>query len=63
MIVMFSMLQSEVTDSTQLAQLASNFTVLSPQATEYSVAFASLPPDVSLIYNPCQSVLSLYMAE
>lgn len=35
----------EVTDSTQLAQLASKFTVMSPQAMEYSLAFIYLPND------------------
>lgn len=35
----------EVTSVTSLAQLPSNFAMLSPQATEYSLAFVTLPED------------------
>ncbi|XP_052242771.1 staphylococcal nuclease domain-containing protein 1-like [Dreissena polymorpha] len=35
----------EVTDATQLSQLASNFTLLSPQAQEFQLAFVQLPTD------------------
>ncbi|WAR09132.1 SND1-like protein [Mya arenaria] len=35
----------ETTDISQLAQLSSNFTLLSPQANEYTLAFVQLPSD------------------
>jgi hypothetical protein len=40
-------LQREATDSTQLAQLPTQFAVMSPQATEYTLAFVTQPADVS----------------
>ena len=48
----FPCFQREKTDITQLAQLASNFTLLSPQANEYTLAFVQLPSDVSGHFAP-----------
>ena len=47
------LLQREKTDPTHLAQLASNFTVLAPQASEYTLAFTQLPSDVSTLWTFC----------